>query len=150
MHLLSLHCSRSRGYIGDLEVSGGPWRSLEPSTMAGLHARPPRFRGTQGTLAILGPRGNSSGPIRKQRKFPDFKVRRSSGAIIWTEFDCTTYYLLPYLRLPTIYYQVSTTYFILPTSFYVLPTTYNLLPTTYYLPPTTYYPIFYLRPSLSG
>ena len=54
----------------------------------GLHARPPRFRGTQGTLAILGPRGHSSGPIRKQRKFPDFKVRRSSGAIFWMEFDC--------------------------------------------------------------
>ena len=54
----------------------------------GLHARPPRFRGTQGTLAILGPRGHSSGPIRKQSKFPDFKVRRSSGAIFWTEFDC--------------------------------------------------------------
>ena len=54
----------------------------------GLHARPPRFRETQGTLAILGPRGYSSGPIRKQRKFPDFKVRRSSGAIFWTEFDC--------------------------------------------------------------
>ena len=54
----------------------------------GLHARPPRFRGTQGTLAILGPRGHSSGPIRKQRKFPDFKVARSSGAIFWTEFDC--------------------------------------------------------------
>ena len=56
----------------------------------GLHARPPRFRGTQGTLAILGPRGHSSGPIRKQRKFRDFKVAPSSGAIFWTEFDCST------------------------------------------------------------
>ena len=55
----------------------------------GLHARPPRFRGTQGTLAILGPRGHSSGPIRKQRKFPDFKVARSSGAIFCTCRACT-------------------------------------------------------------
>ena len=67
----------------------------------GLHARPPRFRGTQGTLAILGPRGHSSGPIRKQRKFPDFKVARSSGAIFWTEFDVVLCFLYLCSLMPT-------------------------------------------------